>query len=118
LLIEDYEIVLRYLCDAVQTVGHTAHCVKTKAEAEAALSSGGFDLVICNVLLPDGSGTDVAARAADMGIKTILMTGHPDSITALTIDDIAHLRKPFRLEDLMKLIQDNLGAGQSEVSGS
>ena len=117
LLIEDYEIVLQYLSDAVQTLGHTVQSVRTKAEAEAALSSGGFDLVICNVQLPDGLGTDVAARAADMGIKAILMTGHPDSMTALAIDRIAHLRKPFRLEELVKLIQDHLGPTQSEVRG-
>lgn len=111
LVIEDHELVHRYLCEAVRTAGYRARCVRTKAEGEAELASGGIDLVVCDIRLPDGSGNDIAARAAAMGIKTILMTGHPDTIAALASDQIAHLRKPFRLGHLMKLIEHHLAVG-------
>ena len=110
LVIEDHELVHRYLCEAVRTAGHRARCVRTKAEAEVELASGGIDLVVSDIRLPDGSGNDIALRAAGMGIKTILMTGHPDTIATLASKQIAHLRKPFRLGALIKLIEDHLGA--------
>jgi two-component system OmpR family response regulator len=110
LLIEDYDLVRNILCDAIRETGHTANCLTTKAEAEAALAAGPYDLVICNIRLPDGSGVDIAAMAADRGISSVLMTGHPDEIQALLISGIAHLKKPFRLEEFTRLIEERLGA--------
>src|SRR5689334_2519310 len=34
LLVEDHDLVHRYLCDAILAAGHQAACVKTKDEAE------------------------------------------------------------------------------------
>lgn len=112
LLVEDYDLVRHILCDAIAESGHRAHCVITKEEAEASLAAGPYDLVICNIRLPDGSGIDVAGKAADRGIHTVLMTGHPDEIQALVISGIAHLKKPFRLDEFVQLIEDRLGAKQ------
>ena len=110
LLVEDYDLVRNILFDAIIETGHSAQCCTTKEEAEASLAAGPYDLVICNIRLPDGSGVDIAAKAADHGIRTVLMTGHPDEIQALLISGIAHLKKPFRLEEFVQLIEDRLGA--------
>ena len=110
LLIEDQDIVNRMLCDALRHQGHQADCVKTKAEAERALASTSYTLIIANVVLPDGSGRDVARIAEDKGAKTLLMTGHPDEAQALEIQKITHLRKPFGIADFEKMVRDRLGA--------
>ena len=67
--------------------------------------------MIADVGLPDGSGTDVAKVAADRGAKTVLMTGHPDEAEVCVIRKIAHLRKPFSLEEFAKVIEEHVGAG-------
>ena len=95
LLVEDHDLVRRFLCDAIQQAGHEAECVGTKAEAEGALAPGSHDVVISNIRLPDGSGYDVAAKAGWLGIKTVLITGHPDEALALEVAQVTHLRKPL-----------------------
>ena len=110
LLVEDHDLVRRFLCDSLQHAGHEAECVGTKAEADAALAPGSHDLVLSNVLLPDGTGHDVAAKAARLGIKAVLLTGHPDEAQALEIAEAIYLRKPFRVSDLTGLIERVLGA--------
>ena len=109
LLAEDYDLVRNVLCEAIAATGHDAHCVTTFEQAAAALETGPYDLVICNIRLPDGSGTDLAGMAADRGIQAVLMTGHPDELQALIVSGIAHLRKPFRLDEFVQLIEDRLG---------
>jgi hypothetical protein len=47
----------------------------TIGEALALLAPGSHQLVIADVLLPDGRGYAVASA---LGIMTILMSGHPD----------------------------------------
>jgi DNA-binding NtrC family response regulator len=108
LLVEDHDLVHRYLCDAILAAGHQAACVKTKDEAERELASGGFDLVVCDVRLPDGSGHDLAIKAAGIGIKAVVITGHPDTVHELASAGIAHLSKPFRIIDFMKLLEESL----------
>ena len=115
LLVEDYDLVRTVLSDAIGAIGHSAHGVVTKEEAEAALVAGPYDLAICNIRLPDGSGLDVAASAADRGIQTVLMTGHPDELQTLLISGIAHLKKPFRLGEFVELIETRLGAKDAVI---
>ena len=109
LLVEDDDAVRGILCDAIETLGYTADCVKTKREAEALLAPGSHSLAICNVLLPDGRGYDVADKASALGITALLMTGHPSEMQAMTVAGIAHLQKPFRLQDLERALHDHLG---------
>ena len=108
MLVEDHDLVHRYLCDAILAAGHKAACVKTKDEAERELAFGNFDLVVCDVRLPDGSGHDLAVRAADLGIKAVVITGHPETVHELTSAGIAHLSKPFRIKDFIKLIEESI----------
>lgn len=110
LIVEDYEIVRTTLGEAIRLAGHDVECVATKREAEDRLSPGSHELIICNVKLPDGSGDELAVKAGGLGMKTVLTTGHPDAIEAMTTAGTVYLQKPFRLEDLCKLIDDHLGA--------
>jgi len=110
LLVEDHDGIHRMLCDALVHQGHQADCVKTKVEAELALASNVYALVIANVVLPDGSGTDIARLAEERGARTLLLTGYPDESQALQVQKIAHLQKPFSMEAFEKMVRDRLGA--------
>lgn len=67
------------LAEAAEQIGHTVDCASTKTDSEALLEGASPDLAVCNVVLPDGSGYDVAAMALSFGIKSVLITGHQDA---------------------------------------
>ncbi len=48
------------------------------------------------------------ARASDLSVNTVLMTGHPDEIQTLTISNVFHLAKPFGLTEFERVIEDNI----------
>jgi len=110
LLVEDYQGMRKLLCEAAEDAGHAIDCVETMREAEDLLSAGLYDLVICSVVLPDGSGVELAVRAADLGMGTVVISGQPDSLKAMTITGATHLKKPFNVEEFRKLLNDHLGA--------
>ena len=60
LLVEDHDLVHRFLCDVIKQAQHQADCVKTCVEALAALMPGSHCLAIVDVVLPDGTGYDIA----------------------------------------------------------
>ena len=110
LVAEDSDVLRTMLGEAVKQSGHTADFVATQQEAEELLSASLYDLVICKMVLPDGSGLDLAVKAADLGISTMVMCGHPDRLEATTIAGVTHLQKPYEIAEFRKLISDHLGA--------
>lgn len=94
--------------DVIRHAGHVTDCARTKTEACRLLAQYAYDLVIADIALPDGSGHDIAATAESAGIKTIMMTGHPDEITALAATQRPHLAKPFDLDELAELVDRQL----------
>lgn len=97
------------LAEAAEQIGHTVDCASTKTDSEALLEGASPDLAVCNVVLPDGSGYDVAAMALSFGIKSVLITGHQDAGVDDSDRKIAYLRKPFGVRQLQKVITDHLG---------
>jgi len=110
LVVENYRDVLTLLCGAAKDAGHSTDCVETMREAEDLLSAGLYDLVICSVVLPDGSGVELTVKAADLGMNTVLMSGQPDCLKAMTISGVTHLKKPFNVEEFRRILDDHLGA--------
>ena len=110
LVVEEYREVRTLLCEAANDAGHSTDCVETMREAEDLLSAGLYDLVICSVVLPDGSGVELTVKAADLGMGTVLISGQPESLKAMTIAGVTHLKKPFNVEEFRKILDDHLGA--------
>jgi DNA-binding response OmpR family regulator len=76
------------------------------ASAIASLEAGDYDLVVCDVMLPDGNGLDVVRRTTEISPETavLVMTA---SETGLTFEAVAAagatalLQKPFSLGALL-----------------
>ncbi len=105
LLVEDDDGLQRFLREVLEQEGHAVDCVDTKARAEAALRASSYDLTLADVRLPDGSGHDVAVLTSAAGIPTLLMSGYPDEVTQLQASGIEHLKKPFRIGDLIVVVR-------------
>ena len=79
----------------------------TGGEALKLLASGtAFDLILCDLKLPDISGVDVYARAApELRAKFVFITGGAQSDAARDfLAKVPHLDKPFRLEQVEALL--------------
>ncbi|HEX7549361.1 MAG TPA: response regulator [Candidatus Methylomirabilis sp.] len=75
------------------------------------LKEAAFDLAFLDIILPDGTGTDVfrALRTANPGALVVLMTGFPDHpavAEALALGPVMIMRKPFgtrEVDDVLRI---------------
>jgi two-component system, OmpR family, response regulator len=105
LLVVDDEAEMRELLS--RNLGRT-HGVKTAAtcgEAEALLESARFDVVVLDVMLPDGSGIELCSRLRARGVETpiLLLTARGEvrnRVAGLDAGADDYLAKPFALSEL------------------
>ena len=93
--------------------GAVVQCATDGAIAAASLEEERFDLAIIGFLFPDISGFELAERAANRNIASLLVTGHPDALARLNGSCYPYLRKPIRLTDLTfeaaRILADSAG---------
>jgi PAS domain S-box-containing protein len=98
LLVEDNEPTLAALTKLLRQMGHRVTAVTTVASATAAVRQSGFDLIISDLGLPDGSGLDVMREVRDVyGGRAIALTGYgmeSDIVASREAGFAEHLIKP------------------------
>ena len=109
LVIEDEPSMREMLELALSKGGYQAKIVATLKEGIAHLEKGGFDVVLTDVKLPDGSGLDVILRVKTLPEQppVLLMTafGTTDmAVEAMKLGAFHYLTKPFKLEELNVLL--------------
>ena len=110
LTIEDDAILGQAVRDQVVADGHSADLVTRLADAEAARRTGVFDLLLLDLMLPDGRGLDFlkAMRTAGDVTPVIVLTARDqisDRIAALDAGADDYLVKPFDLAELTARIR-------------
>jgi PAS domain S-box-containing protein len=104
LLVEDHEPTLRVMERLLRQIGHRVTGVRSVASATAAAAQDGFDLIISDLGLPDGSGLDVMRQLRDRYTgRAIALTGYGmDSDVAASREAgfAEHLTKPVDLAAL------------------
>ncbi|HEV2720767.1 MAG TPA: sigma-54 dependent transcriptional regulator [Thermoanaerobaculia bacterium] len=110
LLIVDDEASLR---DFLSIVFEEEHCrvetAATIAEARAALQKREPDLVLCDLMLPDGSGLDFLrdVKAQNPSIAVIMITAHTSTksaVEALKAGAHDYIAKPFDIDELKIIV--------------
>jgi len=108
LAVEDHADTLDLIRRVLAKRGHEVTTASTLAEARHQCEVGGFDLVICDIGLPDGDGWELGKLAKKCGINAIALTGYGmKSDIAIGIESgfCAHLVKPVRFEALDKAVE-------------
>ncbi len=110
LVIEDDVVLGQAVNDHVVAEGHSADRVTRLADADAARRTGVFDLVLLDLMLPDGRGLDFlkALRAAGDVTPVVVLTARDqisDRIAALDAGADDYLVKPFDLAELSARIR-------------
>ena len=112
LLVEDDHQVSDLLREILEGAGHEIDCARTFGEAEQRLSSA-YDLLICDVILPGGSGYQIAAKGEARGVRALLMTGYPDDMLSTSKPPgISLLHKPFHGDELLLAVENCLKLNQ------
>lgn len=94
----------------LHTEGYAFELYADASTALAALAVREFDLLICDVQLPDRDGPELAAAigAPNAGLPVIFLTGDPSLDTAMRsvrVRAAAYLVKPPDLDELRALVQ-------------
>jgi DNA-binding NtrC family response regulator len=80
LLVEDHPDSAGVFARMLQKTGYDVAIAVSMADARQALSRKSFDLLICDIELPDGKGTNLLqdARSHSPQIAAIVVSGHED----------------------------------------
>jgi len=113
LVVEDSRALLRSLCGALAESYEDVRACRTVAEAEALLASWWPDLVLLDVVLPDGDAHAVVAllERRDPAPAVIAMSGAAGRSQSFRLAGRgvrAFLDKPLRLDRLSAAIRDAL----------
>ena len=110
LLVDDHEDTNRSLTILLGRRGYKVQTATSLASAEALFQVEKFDVLVCDMNLPDGSGLDLLARlAADPPrLGAIVLSGYnteEDIERSLAAGYKAHLGKPVDLDKLVAEIK-------------
>jgi two-component system OmpR family response regulator len=110
LLVEDDPVLGGAVRDQAVADGHSVDWAKTLGEADAAIVSAPYELVLLDLMLPDGRGLDFLKQRRTAGDVTpvIVLTARDrisDRIAALDAGADDYLVKPFDLHELSARIR-------------
>ncbi len=105
LLVEDDPVIGRTLSVSLPYRGYEVTVSETLAGGFKAFQQEPFDLILLDLVLPDGQGFDLCRKIHEENpLLPILMvtarTGEDDVVRALTLGASDYIRKPFGLEEL------------------
>ena len=113
LIVEDDENVMEFTVRALKACGYTVYGARNAQETLRLFKQleGKFDLVFCDIQLPDQSGVELIMKLIQIkpGLRVLLTSGYDCSqydLTALLKKGIPFLEKPYPLTDLLRMIQD------------
>ncbi len=104
LLVEDNEELAEAIVNRLALDGHAVDHAASLADAEDWLASSHYDLILLDVMLPDGDGRDFLAQSrAHLGTPVIMLTARSqvaDRVGALDQGADDYITKPFDFSEL------------------
>lgn len=108
LIVEDNESVLRLNKKVLESKGFFVEKAKTIAEARNILCLKLIDLIVLDILLPDGSGLDFCTEIRELTIAPILilssLRSQADIVTGLITGADDYMTKPYNVNELLARI--------------
>ncbi|MBU0552919.1 response regulator [Myxococcota bacterium] len=109
LLIDDEPAITESLAYALRRAGFNAEAASSLAEADAALAQGAPDLIILDLLLPDGHGLDwLRQLRVEHSTPVIILSSHDeevDHIVGLEVGADDYVDKPFSPREVVARVR-------------
>lgn len=116
LVVEDDASIAELITWALDDAGFEVRTAITVAEALRVCEQSLPDLIVADLLLPDGLGSELVCRIRERtghhAVATLLMSAHPRAQEhASSAGADACLQKPFDLDEFFRKVEDLLGPG-------
>lgn len=113
LIIDDSEEVITMLSNLIEALGHNPKGTQHSTEALELYKLNSFDVVLCDIFMPEKNGLDVLKEIMDYdpNAAVIVMTGMSTTERAVTTFRTGgrdYLEKPFKIMDLREAINTAL----------
>jgi two-component system response regulator PilR (NtrC family) len=110
LIIDDEESIRDFLSLLFAEEGYAVTTTDSVGGARQELERSSFDLILCDILMPDGSGLDLLQEivADDPRAAVIMMTAYTSTksaIEAMKLGAYDYISKPFDVEELKVVAQ-------------
>lgn len=110
LVVDDEQSMLELLRLLLEEEGYEITTARSVAEGRARWSEGDFNLVLCDLMMPDGSGLELLEeiRAGGSSASVIMMTAYTSTksaIEAMKLGAYDYLSKPFDVDEIKLTIQ-------------
>ncbi len=109
LIIDDEDSMREFLSVLFRDEGYQVTVADSATEARRILATATFDLVLCDILMPDGNGLDLLQeiKAESANISVVMMTAYTSTksaIEAMRHGAYDYVSKPFDVEELKLLL--------------
>ncbi|MBI4657205.1 MAG: response regulator [Elusimicrobia bacterium] len=113
LIIDDDELVRNYVSRALSGRGFTLETAVNGSSAVALMEKEKFDVIICDLKMPDIQGDEVIKRARVLqpGIPVIVISGSMSESSKAVINEMkveGALLKPFGIDEIRSLVDEVL----------
>lgn len=120
LIVDDEPNIREVLRIVLDGEGYSVSEAATYAEAMQLLGQTTFDLVICDIFLPDGNGLDLVRsyHASNPNTHFVVVTAHTTpayAMSALRDGAVEYLSKPFDVEELKLVVAKQMMRPASEL---
>lgn len=115
LVIDDDALVLKTIRKLLEREGYSVETAKSAREAIEKLSAQGFNLIVCDVRMPEMDGIEFLEeikKGNKPQIPIIYITGYASEeapIKALRLGAKDYVLKPFDMDKLLESVKNNLG---------
>ncbi len=112
LIVEDNEEIAENLSILLKENGFSIKTISKQVELKNALEKDKFDLVLLDLILPDGNGYSICTKIKNkMDIPVIMLTAMKDEYSIVTGFDVGaddYISKPFKPLELISRIKNQL----------
>ncbi len=110
LVVDDEPSMLEFLGLLLEEVGYEVSTAGSVSEGRKVFSEGEFDLVLCDIIMPDGNGLDLLRdiKSHNASTSVIMMTAYTSTksaIEAMKRGAYDYVSKPFDVDELKVVIQ-------------
>ena len=110
LVVDDEKMILELLAGSLRFAGFEVMTAASGAEALRAAAASRPDLVLLDVMMPDGDGFEVVRRMRSSGpdVPVIFLTarnGVRERVTGLALGGDNYVTKPFSLDEVLERIR-------------
>ena len=110
LVVDDHADTRKLLVRSLERASYGVKAAASCEDAEAVIGQGEFDVVVLDVMLPDGSGIDLCGRlrSAKLRVPILLLTARGevrDRVAGLDAGADDYLVKPFAVAELLARVK-------------